>query len=158
MIPKNSVLYATDLEEIQTIAFSFSVPFYYTSNLMYKATTRAGRIWVRKEEQVTRLQEHIKSKIRDLGIKTPEDIYCYSSCVAFCSGKYDWIVNDGTKLRTFDLTNIFKVVEDGIFDGLDINDALGVFNCQSKSILPKEIECPPHYIAVMLTFYRLKPR
>jgi histidinol phosphatase-like enzyme len=121
--------------------------------MMYKATARNSHVWVRKEERVTRLQEHIKKEIKSLGIKIPEGIYCYASNIAFCSSKNHWIIDDCTKLRNFDLTNIWKVVEDGIFEGLGINDALGVFNSQSKCVLPKEIE--GHYVAVSLVLYRL---
>jgi hypothetical protein len=121
---------------------------------MYRATARGGRVWVRKEDRVTKLQEHIKNEIRSLGIKIPRDIYCYISSVAFCSGKYDWIINDGTKLRMYDLTNIFKVVEDGISEGLGIDDSLSVHNNQSKCVLPNEVK--GHYIAVLLTFYKLR--
>jgi hypothetical protein len=124
---------------------------------MYKAQSMNGRIWIRKDERVTLLQRHIKDQIEDdLKIKAPGDTYCYTCNVAFCSSKHDWVVDDSTKLRVLDLSNIWKVIEDGIFPGLDINDAFGVCNTQSKCILPKEIQSPPHYIAVYIKFYKLR--
>jgi hypothetical protein len=122
---------------------------------MHKAQSMNGRIWIRKDERVTLLQRHIKDQIESFGIKAPRDTYCYTSNVAFCSSKHDWIIDNGTKLRVLDLTNIWKVIEDGIFEGLTINDAFGVCNTQSKCILPLDITSPPHYVAVMITFYEL---
>ena len=124
---------------------------------MYKAQYREGRgVWIRKDAKVTQLQEHIKAKIRDLGITIPDDVYCYQCDTLFCSSKDYWMVNDSTRLRLIDTTNIFKVVEDGIFEALGINDALGVHNTQSKCLLPPEIESPPHYCAVQLVLYRIR--
>ena len=165
VVPNNCLLNAADLEEISTYCFCVSVPYYFTSNNMHKAQVRRdGRIWIRKDERVTNLQKHIEVQIEDLGIRAPENTYCYACHVAFCSSKHDWIRDDGIKLRILDLTNIWKVIEDGIFEGsnttilkgLDVNDAFAVYNSQSKCILPKEIECPPHYVATLITFYRLR--
>ncbi len=130
---------------------------------MYKTQRCGTRIWVRKADEVTVLQKHIEAEIHALGIKAPSGVYCYSCDVAFCSSKHDWIVDNGTKLRVIDLTNIWKPVEDGIFEGsgvsllkgLGINDAFAVHISLNKCILPKQIESPPHYVAVYLTFYSL---
>jgi hypothetical protein len=156
IIPNNCILNAADLEEISTYCFCISIPYYFTSNNMHKAQSRGGKIWIRKDERVTELQEHIKDQIKNLGIKAPGNVYCYACHVAFCSSKYDWVRDDGLKLRILDLSNIWKVIEDGIFPGLDINDAFGVHNSQSKCVLPREIESPPHYVAALITFYRLR--
>jgi hypothetical protein len=155
-VPQNCILNATDLKQISTYCFCISIPYYFSSNNMYKAQSMNGRVWIRKDERVTLLQSHIKDQIEDLKIKAPKDTYCYACHTAFCSSKHDWIIGDGTKLRLLDLTNLWKVIEDGIFPGLDIDDAFGVFNSQSKCILPREIQSPPHYIAVYIKFYKLR--
>jgi uncharacterized protein YqjF (DUF2071 family) len=156
LVPGNCILNAADLEEINTYTFCVSVPYFFTGNNMYKTQSVRGRTWVRKDERVTLLQQHIKNQIEDLKIKAPLDTYCYACHTAFCSSKHSWITDDGTKLRIFDLTNIWKVVEDGIFEGLGINDALGVYNSQYKCVLPKEIQSPPHYVAMLIRFYKLR--
>lgn len=130
---------------------------------MWKTQKVGGKVWVRKADEVTVLQRHIEAEVHSLGVKAPKDTYCYACAVAFCSSKHDWIINNNTKLRTIDLTNIWKPIEDAIFEGsgssvlkgLDINDAFAVYYSLAKCVLPPQIECPPHYVAVLLTFYRL---
>jgi hypothetical protein len=163
LIPHNCILNAKDLEEIETVTFCISIPYYFTGNNLYKAQTRQGHTWIRKDDRAVALQKHIEAEIFHLKIKAPKDTYCYACHVAFCSSKSSWVIDNGSKLRTIDLTNLWKVVEDGIFEGskasilkgLDINDAFGVYLSQSKCILPEEIESPPHYLAVFLIYYRL---
>lgn len=163
MIPENCLLNASDLEEIKTICFCISIPYYFTGNMMYKTQRVGNKVWVRKADEVTVLQKHIEAEIYALGVKAPSNVYCYEACVAFCSSKYDWIVDNGTKLRVIDLTNIWKCIEDGIFGGsgsslltgLGINDAFAVHISLNKCILPKQIESPPHLVAVYLVFYSL---
>ena len=163
MVPDNCLLNANDLEVIKIITFCVAIPYYFTGNNMYK-TQRAGpNTWVRKSDEVTILQRHIEAEIHSLGVKAPKDTYCYQCHVAFCSSKYDW-VTDRNKLRIKDLTNIWKPIEDAIFEGsgstvlkgLDINDAFGVHCSLSKCLLPKQIESPPHLVAVYIEFYRLR--
>jgi hypothetical protein len=122
---------------------------------MWKTQRSGSRIWVRKDQRVAELQDHIKTYIQALKIEIPKDIYCYSCCTAFCSSKHDWFINDRSKLRKIDLSNIWKPIEDGVFAGLGLDDSLGVHVSQSKCVLPKQIQSPPHYVAVYLTLFRL---
>lgn len=156
MIPANCLLNASDLEEIKSICFCVSIPYYFTGNNMYKTQRCGPRIWVRKADEVTVLQKHIEAEIHALGVKAPGDIYCYEAHVAFCSNKHGWLVNDNTKLRKIDLTNIWKAIEDAIFNALNIDDSLGVHISLSKCLLPKQID--DSHVAVYLTFYRLKKK
>lgn len=156
MIPKNCILYASDLEEIKTITFCISIPYYFTGNMMYKTQKVGNRVWVRKADEVIVLQRHIEAEIYRLGVKAPKDIYCYEVYIAFCSSKNDWFINNNTRLRKIDLTNIWKPIEDAIFNALNIDDSLGVHISLSKCLLPKQID--DSHVAVFITFYRLKKK
>jgi hypothetical protein len=163
LIPNSCLLYANDLEEIKTITFCISIPYYFTGNNMYKTQRVGSKVWVRKADEVTILQRYIEAEIHRLGVKAPSDVYCYACDVAFCSNKSFWITKNG-KLKIVDLTNIWKVTEDGLFEGsgtsvlkgLGINDAYAISMSLNKCVLPEQIETPPHYVAVYLTFYKLK--
>jgi hypothetical protein len=122
---------------------------------MYKTQRAGNKVWVRKDERVTVLQDHIKQQLQSLELKLLEGVYCYEVHAAFCSAKNDWLINNHTKLRKVDLSNAWKVIEDAIFDSLGVDDSFGVHISLSKCFLPTIIETPPHYVAVCITTYKL---
>ena len=165
MINESNVVTLQELrvELIGHFTFCLEIPYYFSGNQMYKAQrTKSGKTWVRKEIKVWELQKLICSKITELNIKAPKNAFCYCSHIAFFFSKYDWITKNSSNLKEIDLTNLLKPVEDAIFGlgirdldflGLEIDDSKGVYNVQSKCVLPEDFKTPPFYVAVDLTFY-----
>jgi hypothetical protein len=144
------------------MTFCIPIPFYYSGNQMYKVQRAGRKVWTRKEVKVWELQKSIAEQIRDLGLKAPKDTFCYICHTAFFFSMDDWVTKNRSALRQIDLTNLWKPIEDAIFGvdisgellGLGANDCKGIYNTQSKCILPPEFDTPPYYIATDLTFLK----
>jgi len=113
---------------------------------------------MRIEKEVVILQEEIKRKIREIGVKAPASTYLYELLIVFYFDKYYWMILTEDKLRRYDLTNLWKPSEDAIIEGLGLDDSMCLDQRQVKGFLPTPdpyiLQTPPYYYAVEVNFYR----
>ncbi len=144
------------------VCFVLSLDFYFSGNKLHqpKMNYKEGYAVKRKAPMATALQIDIAQQIADMGLENsgPKNCFGYICEALFLFGRDDWLTKKGD-LRVIDLTNLWKVVEDGIFQGCSKAYLEGIGVDDSKCIelyLRKGfIDCktPPYLVACRIDFY-----
>jgi len=138
-------------EPKQTIKLCLELPYFFTGNLMYRPVHRGGKTWMRKVDEVTRLQNVIIRQIEALGVKVENKSSWYTIHAAFTFKKLDWVTKEDNTMRKIDLSNLWKPIEDAISKALGIDDSKCVLVVLSKCLLPYDVKTPPYPVVVDMT-------
>jgi hypothetical protein len=147
-----------ELSFISRMCFCIELSGYFSGNYMYLAqsTKNSPKAWLRTNPDYNVFYNEVREKVESLGVKAPSDTFAYEALTIFYFDKLDWLVNNESRLRRNDLTNLWKPAEDAIAKALEIDDSLCINQRQIKGFLPlsEKKQTPPFYYAVELLFYR----
>lgn len=118
-----------------------------TMDTIYRIRSTRSRPYMYVSEEAKKLKSEIKSQIRPIPSDILERILCYDiHCVVFSDQSY-WMTKDG-RLKRRDITNVFKVVEDAIAEGLGVDDKYA-----RKVIVEKRISDNFNSICSLITLF-----
>lgn len=124
------------------MALCIEVPYLSSLNKTYAVKSVYSRKWgkriprITKNEESSVLQKQVIIRIRNMGLGDYcRSTYAYTCETRFLAPEDYWLTLHTQALRKKDLTNFWKIVEDGIAEGLGMDDSQCIQQTQYKDFL-----------------------
>jgi len=126
---------------------------FVSGNDLYRAKTthNSNKAWIYKNPRATALQEEIMWNIKNLPDSIKNSVKAYTMQLGFLRNTKGWVMKNG-RLKRIDLTNLLKVIEDGISPALGVDDCLCV-DSRSIKLINESLTDDSFPINVSIVFY-----
>jgi hypothetical protein len=145
------------------VCFVLSLDYYVSGNQLYIAQVakNKGVAYNRKNPLASSLQADVAQQIADMGLEdsAPTNCFAYTCEAFFLFREEDWFTKKKKGLKRLDLTNLWKILEDGIFQGAKKYFLTGIGIDDSRCIelyIGKgftRCKTPPFLVACQIEFF-----